>query len=258
MTAAHAASAIVDDVATFEICVDDQVIEVPWGRRDAIGTAAFWIGQTLAAPPAVPRVETVGSLRSRVEEELVFCLLGGFGVSAEAARVAHDAVRPEVASTAPVDAGKLREVLSVPLADGRRYRFPNQRSERIADALNELRCSDLPDEAADLRELLERLPGVGPKTSAWIVRNTTSCDEVAIIDIWLIRALRRCGVFRLGWTPERDYALMEMAFLQYAAAGGVPASSLDLVIWEQARVLFPALKRIEEGNSWVAPEAMHT
>ena len=88
-----------------------------------------------------------------------------------------------------------------------------------------------------LRDYLLGLNGVGPKTAAWIVRNVTGSTEFAIIDIWLIRALMRIGVFRSEWRVERHYDRFEAAFLQYAAHGNVPPGALDLCIWEQARTV---------------------
>ena len=74
-----------------------------------------------------------------------------------------------------------------------------------------------------LRDYLRGLNGVGPKTAAWIARNVTGSTEFAIIDIWLIRALMRIGVFRPEWRVERHYDRFEAAFLQYAAHGNVLA-----------------------------------
>ncbi len=230
-------------VSTFRIAVDDGCRHVAWGEFDAIGTPAFWIDQACRLARNLEGEIDQWSSRS-TEEELVFCLLGGFGVSAEAAEVAHRAVLPIVKSTPmgqPVDPSELKAVLDSPLADGRRYRFPNQRSERIAQAVDLLREMPTAASSLELRAQLLSLPGVGPKTAAWIVRNCKGSDEVAIIDIWLIRAMVRSGVFLEHWTAARHYPSMESAFLQYAEAGGVRASVLDLCIWKVARILFPAL-----------------
>ena len=81
------------------------------------------------------------------------------------------------------------------------------------------------------------LHGVGPKTAAWIVRNTTGSAQVAIIDIWVARALTSAGVFKPGWRVERHYDRFEEAFLQYAAHGRVAPGALDLCIWEEARTV---------------------
>lgn len=42
------------------------------------------------------------------------------------------------------------------------------------------------------------------------------------------------GVFPSEWRVARDYARFETVFLQYAEAGDVRASALDLCIWAQA------------------------
>ena len=60
---------------------------------------------------------------------------------------------------------------------------------------------------------------------------------MAIIDIWLIRALTSIGIFKPEWRVERHYDKYEEAFLQYAAHGNVQPGALDLCIWEQARIV---------------------
>jgi thermostable 8-oxoguanine DNA glycosylase len=116
-----------------------------------------------------------------------------------------------------------------------RYRFPHQRGERVAAALRKLRTDPPPSNPQDLREYLLSFGGIGPKTAAWIVRNVTGSARVAIVDIWLDRALTHAGVFRAEWGLARDYCLYEDAFLQYAALGDVLPGALDLCVWEQAR-----------------------
>jgi thermostable 8-oxoguanine DNA glycosylase len=98
-----------------------------------------------------------------------------------------------------------------------------------------LRSKPVPTDIEALHRRLLHLPGVGPKTAAWIIRNYTGSDDVAIIDIWLVRALTSNGVFLPQWHVERDYIRYEGAFLSYANQGRVRPAALDLCIWEQAR-----------------------
>lgn len=107
-----------------------------WGRWDALGTPAFWVDQT-------HRLGFVGSVstnRPSLEAELVFCLLGGFGVTAEAARDAHDTIRTYLSAHHEVSADAIEALLREPSTrTGRRYRFPQQRARRIAEALHTVR-----------------------------------------------------------------------------------------------------------------------
>jgi thermostable 8-oxoguanine DNA glycosylase len=91
----------------------------------------------------------------------------------------------------------------------------------------------------ELRGWLIGIDGIGPKTASWIVRNATGSDEVAIVDIWLVRALTAAGVFPPNWNVNRDYGRYEGAFLSYARAGATRASALDWCIWELGRSVLP-------------------
>lgn len=214
--------------------------EALWGRFDAYGSAAYWVDQTVRGR-YVDRVAALARGADVVSETL-FCLLGGFGITAELARAAHGVVLGVLEMESEPAAEHIEIALRRPLPGGfGRYRFPRQRAERVADAVMHLRTSPPPGEPSLLREYLLKMNGIGPKTAAWIVRNVTGSAEVAIVDIWLIRALTRAGIFRPEWRVDRHYHRFEEAFLQYAAHGQVPPGALDLCIWEQARRV---------GHSW--------
>ena len=224
-----------ESVLSFDVAGDQWT--APWGRHDAFGSAAYWVVQ--AARGGYDRsVDTMG--QTGLMTEIAFCILGGYGVSAEAAAAAHHSVRHLIASRC-TDAQTYEERLLAPSPEtGRRYRFPRQRAARLAEAVRAHTENPPPAPPLELRDWLLALPGIGPKTAAWIVRTHTGSDEVAIIDIWLIRALTACGVFRETWDVRRDYGRFEEAFIQYASLGDVRASALDLCIWTQARTAGPS------------------
>ena len=209
---------------------------VQWGRFDAFGTAAYWVDQTVRGG----YVDKIAALARRADllSETLFCLLGGFGVTAESAQAAHRVVVALLESQPEPTAESIESLLQVPLPGGLgRYRFPRQRAARITNAVVRLQTDPPPHDPFMLREYLLSLNGIGPKTAAWIVRNVTGSAEVAIVDIWLIRALTKTGIFRPDWQVERHYGRFEEAFLRYAALGNVPPGALDLCIWEQARAV---------------------
>ena len=216
--------------------------EIQWGPFDAFGSAAYWVDQTVRGRYS-DKVAAIANGADLMSETL-FCLLGGFGISAESARAAYQAVDGLLADDPEPSAEAVEAVLRRPLP-GRagRYRFPRQRAARVAHAVAQLRAATPPQDPLQLRDYLRGLNGVGPKTAAWIARNVTGSTEFAIIDIWLIRALMRVGVFRPEWRVERHYDRFEAAFLQYAAHGNVSPGALDLCIWEQARTV---------GHMWFA------
>lgn len=82
-----------------------------------------------------------------------------------------------------------------------------------------------------------KLPGIGPKTASWIVRNQTGSDEVAIIDIHVFRACVAAGIFDPNWKLPGDYWECERAFLRFAQLGQVSSAALDACIWAQMHEL---------------------
>ncbi len=116
-----------------------------------------------------------------------------------------------------------------------RYRFPRQRADRIARCLAALRDATLPTGGLELRDFLCGLPGIGPKTASWIVRNRTGCDLVAILDIHVIRACIAARVFEPDASPARSYFSLEARYLEFARALSARPSVLDGVIWYYMR-----------------------
>lgn len=212
-----------------------------WGHSWQLGTAAYWVAVTKAAV-------TDGTLRQGprrhrlgrdLAEEVGACLLGGHGLPYELGLAAFRAVRDAGLLARASKAHQLERVLREPLEVGGRtvhYRFPRQRARWLAAALHHVWTQVPPAGTEELRDWLLLLPGIGPKTAGWIVRNHLGSDDVAIIDVHVRRAGIAAGVFDSTWKPARDYARLEAFFLAWAHYGGVGAADLDAVIWfEQAR-----------------------
>jgi thermostable 8-oxoguanine DNA glycosylase len=134
---------------------------------------------------------------------------------------------------------EVEALLSEPLViAGRqvRYRFPKRKADQVAAGLPRLhRLSEAGLSDLELRAALLELPGLGPKTSSWIVRNHRGSDEVAIIDIHIARAGHAAGIFSERLTPSRHYFEMERLFIAFAHAIGVRASVLDHLMWNEMR-----------------------
>jgi len=209
---------------------------VPWGPLGGVPTAAYWA--TLAfehSPDAAYAFATSGR---NLEQEVAFCILGGYGIPAELGWAAYRRVADLGLVRAGIEAQELRGALSEPLdvnGTKRRYRFVNAKAEQLAGALSGVASLERHTPDRELRDALLSLPGVGLKTASWIVRNMRGSDDVAIIDIHLARACRRIGVFRADAEPAKHYREMETRFLAFARALGVRASYLDLLMWEYAR-----------------------
>jgi N-glycosylase/DNA lyase len=234
---------------------------VRWGEPWHLGSAAYWVHrcQEVVAPAYSH------ALGDTLAEEVAACILGGYGIPSEVGMAAFRAVRDRgMLDAHRADSGvtgdELENLLLQPLdVNGRavRYRFARQRSHRLADALAGLRQPGRPSSPRELRTWLLDLPGIGPKTASWIVRNHLGSDEVAIIDVHLFRAGVIAGVFDPDWTPTRHYFQLEEMFLAWARIGGVSAADLDAVIWSDmsrwGRSAHAVLGAPEQGWSWYTP-----
>ena len=212
------------------------LVEFDWGREDAVGSAAFWVDQARRQGPT-----SSFSLGGCLEEEVVACLLGGYGVRYELAAAAFATLKSEnlVTTSPPPTAREIEHALRRPLLVERNhvhYRFPCQRANRIAKALTLLAAERPPDDPAVLRHWLLRFDGIGPKTASWIVRNHLGSIDVAIIDVHVHRAGIWAGFFDRAWRLPRDYAAFEAAFLLVAWLGHVEPTWLDLCIWQGMRI----------------------
>ncbi|KTE20554.1 hypothetical protein ATE67_09910 [Sphingopyxis sp. H050] len=220
--------------------VDERLSEgrLRWGSAEMPMTPAYWAAQSWMWALEEPEHFRLG--RS-LAEELIACILGGYGIPAEVGLAAYDRLRPKLSDpVALTDEGRVHELLSEPLAVGNRqvrYRFARQKAGYVAAACRELPDIDdaLPDRL--LRDRLMGLRGFGPKTASWVVRNWRASDEVAILDIHILRAGVDLGIFRADWRVERHYDLLERAYLDFAEALGVKASILDSVMWMTMRQL---------------------
>jgi N-glycosylase/DNA lyase len=219
---------------------DTEVIPgVKWGKAEWVPSAAYW-----AAIGEMAREEDSYICRNAsLKEHMGFCLLGGFGISAEMNHAvfehleAHDIFAPGQTTQADQIAALLRQPLLIG-GRPRRYRFPNQRAARLAEALRVAEESPpSADDALGFRRDLMRIPGIGPKTASWITRNWLGSDQVAILDIHVIRAGLIIGLFGAHQKVERDYEAMEARFLAFARAIDIRPSLLDAVIWRSMRRL---------------------
>lgn len=176
-------------------------------------------------------------------EQVGFCLLGGYGITAELNHAYYERLIAEgvFRSGADVSPEYIEEMLRKPALVGARwvrYRFPRQRATRLSAALREI-DEDPPTvtTALEFRRRLTRIQGIGPKTASWITRNWLGSDEVAILDIHILRAGVLIGLFDPGFKLPRDYEELEARFLNFCRALGARASLVDAVIWRGMRNL---------------------
>lgn len=213
-----------------------------WGGADEIGSPAYWASQAWMWGEEYPDHYRLGRT---LREEVLACLLGGYGIPAEVGLAAYERLSA-IDRDEPdrlVCSARATELLSEPLNVGGRqirYRFAAQKGRYVSAALSGLAAIDGDADDLTLRDALTTLPGIGPKTASWIVRNWRGSDEVSILDVHIIRAARMLHLFDPGWRVERHYGLMEEAYLGFASAIRSRASILDSVMWMTMRQL-PAM-----------------
>lgn len=206
---------------------------VKWGAVDAFPTPAYWAFQVVArrliGRPAEYR------LGRSLAEEVGACLLGGHGIPAPVGLAAYAHLRElgAFSKVAPSEI-QLEGWLREPLKIGHksiRYRFAAQKARYLAAALPQLIDAPIFTEGKALRDWLVRLPGVGLKTASWVARNWLAADDVAILDIHIVRVGQAMGLFPSNHTVERHYLELEELFLKFSAKLDVRAAELDAVIW---------------------------
>lgn len=237
--------------------VDELVLPgLPWHDVAGIFTPSFWAlhchwFEAYAAreqsdrDPAGCRLGCAPPdfrLGATVREEMAACLLGGHGMPAEIGLAAFYRVRDEELLRPGITAAELEAALARPFLLPRRdhpvhYRYPRQKASYLAAALARMDADPASFALTDgraLRDSLLCLPGVGPKTASWIARNWLGTDDVAIIDVHILRALRLLNLVDAVRLP-RDYAAVEGVFVRLARALQVRAATLDAVMWQQMR-----------------------
>lgn len=207
---------------------------VPWGLVEAFPSPAYWAYQVIAR-----RIEA-RSIKYRIgqtlREEVGACLLGGHGIPARIGLLAFEHLKARGAFETPSpDEVVLRRWLTEPMEVGGRsirYRFAAQKARYLAAALKRLATEPTPQNSGrELRDWLTGIPGIGFKTASWIARNWLDADDVAILDIHILRAGALAKFLDAELTVERHYLALEEQFLSFSKALGVRASELDAVIW---------------------------
>jgi N-glycosylase/DNA lyase len=212
---------------------------VRWGEPWALFTPAYWLSQFWMHD--LDKVESSPyKARGTLAEEVAFCLLGGFGISADMSIAAFNACYDaKLIQSMETNPERWSEVLLSPLQiNGKfqRYRYPKQKSRFLAAAMYALAAKPLDHlHGVALRDALLEIEGIGHKIAGWVARNYSDSDDVAILDIHLIRAGILCGIFSLDDRVEKDYLAMETRFINFCKALQVRPAVLDCLIWDQMR-----------------------
>lgn len=224
---------------------------VLWGSVDAFPTPAYWAYQVLAR-------RLVGTpiryrLGDTLTEEIAACVLGGHGIPAGIGLAAFRQLKSAGVFTSTPTEDEVLSLLSVPIEiDGRiiHYRFAKQKSRYLSTILARLAIDAPPtDTGKSLREWLLNLPGIGYKTASWIARNSLDADDVAILDIHVLRAGHLAGFFDGNLTVGKHYLQLEKQFLDFSEAIGVRSAELDAVIWHEMMTSVKTVRKISSAFS---------
>jgi len=221
---------------------------IHWGNPCELFTPAYWYAQYLMSG-AVNTKSGGHRIGQTFAEELTACILGGHGIPAEIGLAAFCRLKEEaLISDLCTDQELLERRLQEPLCvQGRfvKYRFWRQKARYLSAAYNAIKTRELSvSDVLMLKTKLMDLPGVGPKTASWVVRNWLGSDQVAILDIHVVRAGLLMNLFSQEDDVARDYPSMEAKFISFSQALGVPTSDLDALIWGLMRTTPKLVKRL--------------
>lgn len=211
---------------------DELMPGVKWGSYTQLYTPAFWKLQYMLSDYST--TVTSHRLAPTIIEEVVMCILGGYGIPSEIGIIAFNRLKEKDAITRHTSFEKIYEVLSMPMKISNRktirYRFYNQKSKYIYKFLSRKDLDKIPlSNDIELRNWLLTIDGIGLKTASWITRNWLKSDNVAIIDIHLFRAGKLTGFF--NDETISDYLKLEREYLAFCEALQVSASDMDAIIW---------------------------
>lgn len=205
-----------------------------WGTCHQLFTPAFWKLQYLMNP--FPNDDNTHQIGDSLLEEVVQCILGGYGIPSEMGSIAFERLKIRKLIRHLVSFDSILEALSEPFFMSTnklaRYRFAKQKSLYIYELLNRSDLNNIPcDSDLSLREWLMNLNGIGPKTASWITRNWLRSEQVAILDIHLLRAGMITGFFKKDLNINTQYFELEKEFLVFCKKLEVRPSDMDAIIW---------------------------
>lgn len=211
---------------------------IRWGCYTELFTPAYWKTQYLMHN--LNNVFGINyKLGENILEEVVACLLGGFGLKAEMGLAAFQRLKNRNQIQFGVSREDILNSLKEPFLSGKRkahYRFPNQKAKFIYEFLNRQDLNSIPESFdLELRDWLLTINGIGPKTASWITRNYLDSENVAIIDVHIFRACSKMGLYNEDFDISKDYIKLEQLFIKFCHELDVLPSKMDALMWLQMK-----------------------
>lgn len=218
---------------------------VKWGKPGHLFSPAFWRFQHWVhvelQKQDAPRCNIASGT---LLEEIVACLLGGYGLPAETSMAYFQKMKATgFFDRPPTSISEVEEFLRHPVVvsgSSRRYRFWRSKARPIWAAMVKHRAEienleHWNGDALVFRNRLTQLPGIGLKTASWICRNWCKDGNVAVLDIHIVRSLTKLGCSLRPVAAPKNYYEAEKCFLDLCRSLGTPSDSLDLVMWAITR-----------------------
>lgn len=209
--------------------------DIDWEEAGRLYTKSYWEVQYYLA-----KHESYScKLGSNLLEEIVACLLGGYGLKAEMGLLAFHRMRNLRLIRPNVSLSEIESAICQPFSlNGKKvhYRFPHQKAKYIYSFLQRADIDEFENlYGCALRNKLMSVNGIGPKTASWIARNFGNCEDVAIVDIHIYRAGRLAGFIDRNWDIQRDYFKIEESFLDFCNSINASPSKMDSIMWNQMK-----------------------
>lgn len=227
---------------------------VRWGKVECFYSPAYWYyrvfsKKTFEHPPN-------HKLGDTFLEEVCACLLGGYGIPAYVGLAAFNFLKSQnTFNGTQTSEADIFHLLSQPLEiNGKKikYRFAKQKSRYIANAIQFLKENEPPfNQGKELRNWLLQIQGIGYKTASWIARNWLNANDVAILDVHVLRAGHLANFLDRSLSVQKDYLKLEEQFLEFAYALGVDAYELDAVIWHDMMITANIFKKNNRNSSFI-------
>lgn len=209
------------------------VFGVRWGKFEDFFTPAFWKSRSwIDGENSQLENYLIGH---DLREEVAACLLGGYGMPAEVGLAAFHRLRNGDLLNGNSSQEQIENALAQPLSvNGRmlKYRYPRVKARFLSAAMARLNVETPPlYSGVELRNWLMTFSGIGPKTASWITRNFLHSDDVAILDVHIVRAGLLMGLFSPNHSIEKDYFQMEERLVTFSRSINVKLSKFDSMIW---------------------------
>ena len=188
--------------------------------------------------------------------EFFFCLLGGFQITFELNKSSFNLLKQKsffeksfFENNSPTNRVLIieNELNKKQFKTGNnkhsRYRFPKKGAQKLSNAgqwfLDKYDWRDnwvYEEKPIKLkRAKLCTCPGIGMKTSSWILRNLLKDADLLILDIHVMRILKALRVVPCGYKAEKDYLKIERRYLELCSSLELNPAKFDLFLWEYSR-----------------------